>query len=196
MNRRRMEEAERLLRETLKQITPAGEFYISVECTLSACLYFQERPDEALDILHRIAQELSGRIERQANILSNYLVCLVESGDLTGAQEVESKLQSYLPRLADSPILQGRVYGALARLALRKGELDQARDYAERAYPMDDDPDHQASALTIQAEVFAARHNLHRARQLCEEVLRLNTLDFYRRRAERLLCQWEEAGTE
>ena len=71
-------------------------------------------------------------------------------------------------------------------LALKLGNLDRAREQAERAAALHPTPNAQASSLLIQAEVFALRQNFQRAASLTDAVLRSEAIDFYQRRARAL----------
>lgn len=182
-----LEEAKRLLTEVLAA-SPEGSDRASIALlSLASCHLLQESPDEALKMATRAMAHRHQTPWLPALAQSHCLLYRVEMGDLEGAREIAAKLR---PTLATQPpVLQAGIHRCLARLALERDELDVARDHAERAYPLDISPSAQAGALLIQAMVFAARGNRHRAGVLAEEILRLTPLEYYRRRAQALLPQ-------
>jgi tetratricopeptide (TPR) repeat protein len=187
----RFDEAEGHLHAALTGQDITSEYRAAALDYLSVCHFYRDRLAEALED-SRQAEEIGVTYpEMQWGAWVNRMVYLAENGQIAEARGYEAKL---LPLLAQK---QGHDLAALlrslARLALRAGELDRARDYAERAYPMDADPDSQASALLLQAEVFAARHNAPRAEALCAEILRLDTIDYFRRRVAELRQRLETA---
>ena len=110
---------------------------------------------------------------------------LTEAGDLTEAQTVAAELASQLNTM--DPFRQGTALRCLAELAVKQGEWDRARDYAQRSAMLGLNPNAHANTLLIQAEVFAARHNAHRAITLCQDVLETQAVSFYHQRAQKLL---------
>lgn len=183
----RFDRAVELLQQALAVQRLDPEMRVLAETLLAGCDYHQGRLPEALDRVRKASAETFRTPWIHAAALSDYMLYLAESGQTKEAQEVEARLIPYAPRSPE--IVQGGIYLAIATLALRNEDLDRARDYAERAYPLDRDPNAQAAALLVQAEVFAARHNGNRAQALCNEALRLNTIPFYRDRAEGLMTR-------
>jgi tetratricopeptide (TPR) repeat protein len=182
--RGRLDDAEKLLQDVLaaKKIKP--EMQINAYCMLGISKYYRQDLPAAL----RCAQQaLSIKAEpawARIMALSDVLLFLAEMGNLEEAGKIEAEL---IPLLPTKPArLQQRALRSVAQLALARGDLDRARDYAERAERADLNPSGHAAALLIQAEVFAARHNANRAVRLCEAVLESNAVEFYKARARAL----------
>lgn len=184
LNIGRFAEAEAALQRALEGVKPGSDLRVTAENNLAWCRYYQGSLTEALAIHRRIISQPTRVPWVQSYVLGDYLSLLAEAGEIEEAQKVEGRLLPILATLPDHA--QAAVCRGTARLALRKDDLDKARDFAERASPLDLNPNGQAITLLIQAEVFAARRNTHRALTLCEEVQRLNCLDFYKQRAQAL----------
>lgn len=184
INKGRFAEAMRLLEEGMA-VSKKPDVQAIALTNLSACHFYQGHLDEALTLIQRAAQQPARLPWVSPYVTGVYIGYLAEAGRWDEAQEMEAKL---LPDVAVlPPYLQTTAFRSIARLALCLGKLDRARDYAERAYPLNPNPNAQADSLLLQAEVFAARHNAQRATQLCEEILRLNALEYHKQRAANLL---------
>jgi tetratricopeptide (TPR) repeat protein len=186
INQGRFAEARHLLDGVIAATRQDTVSHALAESNMSVCHFFEGNVEEALVM----AQHASTRAVTWRWIptlaLANCLNYQIELGNLEAARELEGKV---LPDVAAMPgYVQSMIYSAVARLALRNDNLDRARDYAERAYPLDPNPNAQARALLIQAEIFASRQNVGRTDAICAEILRLNALDYYKQHAERLLC--------
>jgi tetratricopeptide (TPR) repeat protein len=180
----RLEEAARLLEKVISEAPSGSDMQIVSEVNLSSCLYFSGKPAEALKMARHAARK-KGRVPWIHDFAqAACMLYLTELGEIAEAQTLQSQLLQHVPD--QTPHIQGFVFRATASLALRYGDLDRARDYAERAYGLDPNPNAQAAALLLQAEVFAAHQNSSRASALCAEILRLNPMEFYERRAEDL----------
>jgi len=182
--RGRYEDAERLLLGVLTEKQSRPDLLAGAHCILGICCYLKNDLAAALENT-RLAREIP-RTSGWANVmaLSGMLLYLAEMGDVEQGRRIEAELR---PLLAGAPThLHQRALLAIGGLALAVNDLDRARDYADRAARADANPNGQAAALLIQAEVFAARQNRHRAMTLCDVILQSNTIDFYKAKAESL----------
>ena len=188
-NQGRFQEASTIFKKYLAEATPGSVPHVSVLCSLSLCAYYEGDLAQALDLAQQAVKKPSTLLWLDAGGRSCQMVYLVEMGELTQAQEIEAWLLSHLQELP--PTTKAGAMRAIAQLALKNGDLDRARNYAEQAYPLDPNPNTHASALLIQAEVFATRKNPRRVQDICGEIQRLNALDFYKTRAQKLLQSLE-----
>jgi tetratricopeptide (TPR) repeat protein len=180
--RGRMEDAERLLNEALADKKLKPDMQSTAYYVLSGAAYYKNDLPTALEHAQRARQFGTTTARMRVTALSSVLLYLAEMGNVEEGKKVEAEL---LPQLPIKPArVQQAALRAVARLALATGDLDRARDYAERAERADLNPNGRAAALLIQAEVFAARHNAHRAVRLCETVIESNAIDFHKARAE------------
>ncbi len=184
LNAGRFEEAERLMQGLLAAKKTRPDLRVTAECAISTCHYFRGDTAAALETARRAAALPTRRAWVHAYALGECLLYLAESGETEAARKIEAELRPLLPNLP--PQVRASILRAAGQLALRTNDLDKARACAEQAVALDPNPNAQAAALLIEAEVFAARHNRHRAQTLCEDVLRLEPLDFYRQRAHAL----------
>src|SRR5579871_4476860 len=191
--RGRLEDAEQLLQNVLADKRPKSEMQATAHCMLGISSYYKHDLPAALVCAQRALKIAATPAWARLMALSDTLLYLAEGNNVEEGKKVEAELLPMLP--AKPARLQQRALRSIARLALAAGDLDRARDYAERAERADLNPNGRASALLIQAEVFAARHNAHRAVRLCEAVLESNAIDFYRARARALQQQLLEPVT-
>jgi tetratricopeptide (TPR) repeat protein len=185
INRGRIDEAERLLDPFVGVQRPKPDIQAIAMNNRCLCYYLKGDLESAIELSKRaMEQPFRTPMVRPVTQISHmfYLAC---AGQIAEAQAMEALLNPQIPAL--SPHLQGAAYRSIARLALTKGNLDRARDYAERAARLDPNPNAQAEPLLIQAEVFATRQNLHRAVTLCEQVLRSDAIEFHKRRAAEMI---------
>lgn len=196
INLDRLEEADRLIQNVLSNPKAGADVQIVALANLSLCRLYQERTEEALEAAQRAAKAKAPTPAFRFAVLRGLLVCLTELGRLSEAEEIAAQIAPQLNSL--DAFRQGAALRALAELALKKGELDRARDYAQRSATLGINPNAHANTLLIQAEVFAARHNTHRALTLCRDILETRSVRFYKARAEALIARLEaaEAGTD
>ena len=182
--RGRQEDAERLLGGVLGGKGLGPDLQAAARCILGICCYHRNDLPGALNNVRQALTipNIPGWVRVMA--LIGTLSYLAEMGDVEEGRRIAAELQPLLP--VEPTHLQQRALLAIARLALAGGDLDRARDYADRAARLDANPNGQAIALLIQAEIFAARHNSHRTLTLCDVVLKSNTVDFYKAKAEAL----------
>ena len=109
------------------------------------------------------------------------------------AQDVAAQIAPDLNKM--DAFRQGAALRALAELALKQGDLDRARDLAQRSATLGINPNAHANTLLIQAQVFAARHNTHRALTLCRDILETRSVRFYKQRAQELIDRLEAPDT-
>ncbi len=193
INRGRFAEATVLLETTLATARENGDNRAAAEYSLSLCRYYEGDLAGALPLARSACERPNTQVWLQTVALSCCLTYLSEMGETGQAQEVAARLMPLLP--AAPPHVRASGLRAIAQQALQIGDLDRARSYAEQAYPLDPNPNAHAGALLIQAEVFAARQNRNRAEALCEEILRLPAIEFYKRRA-RSLAQNGQTATD
>lgn len=184
LNLDRLADAYQLLHDLQKRVPEGSELAIVVQSNLSWYYGLQERWEEARETALLASARPTHRQDVRASVRMMNVICATEMGDLETAQAEGAQLMPMLPEL--DAYRRGGCLRAMAQLALRQGDLDRARDLAERAAPVSLNPNAQADLHLIQAEVFAVRHNAHRARALCDEILRSHAADFYKRRARRL----------
>ncbi|HLK55936.1 MAG TPA: tetratricopeptide repeat protein [Chthonomonadaceae bacterium] len=185
INQGRFAEAKRLLTGVIEATRPNTISHALAESNMSVCHFFEGDLPEAVKMARRAASRTVNWHWITTLALANCLNSLIELGDLDAAREIEVQI---MPRMSEAPnYVQSAILSMVARLTLRQGDLDRARDLAERAYPLDPNPNAQARALLVQAEVFANRQNAGRTEALCEEILRLNALDYYKERAAKLV---------
>jgi tetratricopeptide (TPR) repeat protein len=190
--RGRLDDAERLLHEVNADKRANAELQAAAHCIQGICHYYRSDLPAALDCAQQTRNISKTPSWVRVAALSDMLLYRAEMGDIAGGKQVEAELMPLLP--LKPARLEQRAVRAVACLALVAGDLDRARDYAERAERLDPNPNGQAAALLIQAEVFAARHNAHRAVRLCETVLESNTIDFYKAKAGALRRSLLEPG--
>lgn len=180
----KFDKAEPLLRRILEQKGLDSDTRGVAECNLSSCFYYRGEYATALELARKALQPSIHTAWVQAHILVMQTVSLLRLGGVEEAQQLEPKLIALLPQLPN--ISKSGLFRAVADLALHKGDYARARSYAEEACAIDITPNSQAGALLIQAEVFAAQKNTHRALTLCEDILRLDPLDYHQQRARAL----------
>ena len=185
INLDRLAQAEKLLESTLQAAKPNSDIAIVALANLSHCRLYQNRIDDALELARQAAIPKAPSLPIRFAVQSQLLVMLIESDKLAEAQEVAARLASQLNDM--DPFRRGTALRALAELAVKQGEWDRARDYAQRSAALGLNPNAHANTLLIQAEVFAARHNAHRAITLCQDVLETQAVSFYHQRAQKLL---------
>jgi tetratricopeptide (TPR) repeat protein len=179
--RGRQQDAEQLLHGVLEDKNAKPDLLAAARCIMGFCCYHRNDLPAALDNA-KLALKIPGTPGWvRVMALSSMLLYLAEMGDVIEGKRIEAELYPLLP--AEPTHLEQRALLAIARLALATNDLDRARDYADRAARLDANPNGQSSALLIQAEIFTARHNTHRAVTLCETVIRSNAIDFYKARA-------------
>ena len=185
INQGRFAEAKALLEGVIAATRPDTVSHALAESNMSVCHFFEGHVPEALEMAQRASTRAVTWKWIPTLALANCLSYQIELGHLDAAREIEGKI---MPSLSETPTyVQSTILSMVARLALRRDDLDRARDLAERAYPLDPNPNAQARALLVQAEVFAARKNPGRTEAICSEILRLNALNYYKERAHRLL---------
>jgi tetratricopeptide (TPR) repeat protein len=193
MVRGRLEEAEQLLRASLgEQLRP--DLQVAAQCALGVCHYYRNDIDAALACVQPIQAGANLPDWARITALSDRMLYLTIRGELSGAGLSEQELLPLLP--AKHSFVQQRALCAIARLAFANGDLDRARDYIERAERLGINPNTQAGILLVQAEIFAARHNLHRAVTLCDTVLQSESIDFYKARATALRLHLLECAAQ
>ena len=184
LNRGRLADAGRFLEEVLAMPKLSEDFRLAAETLLSAQKYYMEDFAGSLTLARQAMARKTTLFRLTANAAVMAQACLTELGDLREAQTLEAGLSG---QMAEAPRnLQGAALRASAELALKRGDLDRAREQAERAASFDSTPNAQASCLLIQAEVFLLRQNFQRAASLTDAVLRSEAIDFYKRRARAL----------
>ena len=190
----RLEEAAKNV-EALRH-NPKIDFDIQVlaDYTLAECLYFSGKTHDALAVLKKAMESKPKSPWILPLLRGEHLLFLVETGRLMEAKEAEPKLMGILAK--QTPSIQSSILRASAHLALRTGDLDRARQRAGEACALDPNPNAQAAALLIQAEIFLERHNTHRAQSLCEDILQLESLTFYKDRARNLIHRSENPALE
>lgn len=114
---------------------------------LSSIKYLQCHAEEALDAAERAAKLKSSTTEIRFHVLRCNLLSLIELNRMTEAQEIATQISQMLNRL--NPSWQGAAFRVLAEFALKQGELDRARDYAERSASTTANPNAQANNLLI-----------------------------------------------
>lgn len=180
----RFDDAMRLFEGVLSSAKPGTDMHYLAECNLSLCYYYRGELPRAIDTVRRAMKQKTSIPWLAGVALYDSMIYLAELGEIEEAEANAAKLIPLLPTLP--PHALAGAYRAIGKLAFCQGDLDRARDYAARACAADANPNVQADALLIQAEVFAARHNKHRAETLCGEILHLNAMSFYKERAENL----------
>ncbi len=189
LNSDRLEDAAKNV-EALRQnprIDP--DIRVLADYTLAECLYFSGKTHDALAVLKKALEGKPKSPWITPLLRGEHLLFVVETGRIMEAKEAEPKLIGILAK--QTPSIQSSILRASGLLALRSGDLDRARQRAGEACALDPNPNAQAAALLIQAEVFLERHNTHRAQSLCEDILDLNALSFYKNRARNLLSRIE-----
>ncbi|GEM_PF-3512069 len=185
LNNGRLEDAVKSA-EALRQspkIDP--DIRILADYTLAECLYFAGKTPEALVVIKKAVESKPKAGWILPLLRGEHLLFLVETGRMMEAKEAEPKLMGILAK--QTPSIQSAILRASALFALRSGDLDRARQRAGEACALDPNPNAQAAALLIQAEIFRTRHNTHRTQTLCEDIMQLNALAFYKNRAQALL---------
>ncbi len=189
LNSDRLEEAAKSV-EALRQNTKIDlDIRVLAEYTLAECLYFSGKTHDALALLKKALESKPKSPWILPLLRGEHLLFLVETGRTMEAKEAEPKLMGILSK--QTPSIQSSILRASALLALRSGDLDRARQRAGEACALDPNPNAQAAALLTQAEIFLERHNTHRAQSLCEDILQLNALTFFKNRAQNLLNRIE-----
>ena len=193
INLDRLAEAEKLLETALKTAKPNSDIAIVALTNLCLCRIYQNRPEEALVLAQSAAKPKAPSPPIRFTVQTLLLLALVETDRLAEAQEVAAQLASQLNAM--DPFRRSSALRALAELAVKQGELDRARDYAQRSATLGLNPNAHANMLLIQAEVFAARHNTHRAVTLCRDILDTEAVSFYRQRAQQLIDRLQPPNT-
>ncbi len=184
LNRGRLADAARLMEQVLAMPKVSDDFRLMAEIQLAAQRYYSEDFAGGLAMARQAMQRktMTLRLTTQAAALAE--ACLIELGDLREAQNLDAGI---LAQISDAPRpIQNMALLTSAHLALKLGNLDRAREMAERAAPLSPAPNAQAACLLIQAEVFALRQNSQRAASLIDAVLHSDAIDFYQRRARAL----------
>ncbi len=193
INLDRLAEAEKLLEPALKTAKPDSDISIVALTNLCLCRIYQNRPEEALELAQRAAKPKASSLPIRFTVQTLLLLALVETDRLAEAQEVATQLAPQLNAM--DPFRRSSALRTLAELAVKQGELDRARDYAQRSATLGLNPNAHANMLLIQAEVFAARHNTHRAVTLCQDILDTEAVSFYRQRAQQLIDRLQTPNT-
>ena len=184
LNRGRLAEAGLLMERTLASPKLGDDYRLAAESTLALQKYFSEDFAGSLAMARQAMQGHAATPALWVNAAVTAQNCLVQLGELAEAQALEAGI---LARVDDAPLRsQGASLRGSANLALKLGNLDRARELAERAAALDPLPNAQAGAMLIQAEVFAQRQNFQRAASLTDAVLRSDAIDFYKVRARAL----------
>jgi tetratricopeptide (TPR) repeat protein len=193
INLDRQEEAEKLILEVMANAKPGSDIHIVALANLSQCRLLQGRAEEALDIARQAAKPKAPNANIRFAVLRGLLVCLIEMDLLDEAQAVAAQITPDLNKM--DAFRQGAALRALAELALKMGDLDRARDLAQRSSTLGINPNAHANTLLIQAQVFAAHHNAHRAMTLCHDILETRSVRFYKLRAQELIDRLEAPDT-
>ena len=184
LNRGRLTDAGRLMEQVLAAPKLGEDYRIAAENLLAYQKYYGEDFAGGLVLARQAMQRktTSARFTVAATITAQ--MCLTELGDLRESQTLEAGI---LSQISEAPRnIQAAALRSSAALALKRGDLDRAREQAERAASLDFTPNAYAASLLIQAEVFALRQNFQRAASLTDAVLRSEAIDFYQRRARAL----------
>ncbi len=188
----RFDEAETALKTMME---PSQYLLVGMKaCTyslLGSCAYYQGRFAEALQ--NQILAEKSGASSPrlQSVFLANQVIDATDSGDRMAAQQAEANLIQLLQNLEEAAC--SHPYRALSTLALARGDLDRALDYAERGYNQHATKRELANSLYLQASVYAQRKNYARALQLIEEAETYPNFTLYRERLANLRREVEAA---
>ena len=193
INLDRQEAAEKLIMDVMTNAKPGSDIHIVALANLSQCRLLQGRGEEALAIARQAAQSKAPNANIRFAVLRGLLACLTEMNLLDEAQEVAAQIAPDLNKM--DAFRQGAALRALAELALKQGDLDRARDMAQRSATLGINPNAHANTLLILAQVFAARHNAHRALTLCRDILETRSVDFYKQRAQTLIDRLEAPDT-
>ena len=184
IQRGRLADAAQLIEPILAAPKLSADYRIAAETLLAAQKYFMEDFAGGLALARQAMGRKTAATRLTLNATLAAQICLIELGDLREAQTLEAGMMA---QIAEAPRnLQAGALRASGSLALKLGNLDRARDQAERASSLDPTPNAQAASLLIQAEVFALRQNFQRAASLTDAVLRSDAIDFYQRRARAL----------
>lgn len=193
INLDRLDAADKLIQAILNTSKPNTDVQIVALANLSQCRLYQGRAEEALVAARSAATSKAPNSNIRFAVLRGLLVCLTEMNLLDEAQEVVAQIAPELNRM--DTFRQGAALRAMAELALKQGDLERARDYAQRSAILGINPNAHANTLLIQAEVFAARQNTHRALTLCRDILETRSVRYYKQRALALIARLEEPDT-
>ena len=191
LNLDRLDEAEKLIQSVLANAKPGTDVHIVALANLSQCRLYQGRGQEALDTARRAAQSKAPNANIRAAVQRGLLVCLVEMNLLDEAQALAAHIAPELKTM--DTFRQGAALRALAELALKQGDLERARDYAQRSATLGINPNAHANTLLILARVFEARHNANRAVTLCRDILETRCVGFFKQRAQEIIARLEPA---
>ena len=184
LNRGRLADAGRLMEQVLAMPKLDEERRSAAENLLAGQKYYSEDFAGGLTLARQALQRKTTPARFLVAATINAQFCLTELGELREAQALEAGI---LSQISEAPRnIQSAALRASANLALKLGNLDRAREQAERAALLDSTPNAYAASLLIQAEVFALRQNFQRAASLTDAVLRSEAIDFYQRRARAL----------
>ncbi len=125
----------------------------------------------------------------QVRVLNGAAPVLLACGEVEAASRLEPQLAVFLK--SDNLVTRSLAQMALAEIALSRSDLERARRFAEEAVAEIPFAGVMARALLVQAEVFRALKNRHRAMALCQNVIASNASAYHVNRARTLLAEME-----